>query len=107
MKRCKAGIFFALIVFAAPPASALQIVTGKVKEIEVTYMPGQVNFTLSEGNATCPAGKTLIWKNSNPENNKAIYTALASALVGGKLIKFYIDDNDDSCIGKFIYIIDA
>lgn len=97
----------AVLLFAAAPASALQILTGKVKDIEVSYMPGQVRFRLSEGNAACPAGKQLIWTNSNPENNKAVYAALAAALSSGKSVSFYIDDNDESCIGKFFYMVDA
>ncbi|TBV73262.1 hypothetical protein [Pseudoxanthomonas winnipegensis] len=96
-----------VLLFAAAPASALQMITGKVKEIEVSYMPGQVRFTLTEGNATCPAGKQLIWTNSNAENNKAVYAALAAALSSGKAVRFYFDDGDESCIGKFFYMVDV
>lgn len=67
-------------------------------------MPSRIHFTLSEGNAACPVGKTLVWANSSQDNNKAVYATLVSALVSGKKVKFYIEDNDQSCTGKFVYI---
>ncbi|WOS40853.1 hypothetical protein [Xanthomonas rydalmerensis] len=86
-------------------ASALQIITGKVTQIEATYMPTQIPFLLSEGNATCPAGKPVYWAKEQ-ENNKAIYAMLMSAFVSGKRVTLIMDDNDTSCTGKFIYMVD-
>lgn len=86
-------------------ADALQMFTGKVREIEATYMPDVIQFYLTEGNAACPAGKTLVWRKSQ-DNNKAVYAALLSAWAGNKNIRFYIEDNDASCVGKFIYVVE-
>jgi len=87
-------------------ADALQIIEGRVVQVEATYMPSQIPFVLSEGNATCPAGQTLYWTGNTQENTKAIYATLISAFVSGKRIRFIMDDNDVSCRGKFIYIFD-
>lgn len=95
-----------LLLLFSGAASALQTFSGRVGKIEATYMPASIMFTLTEGNATCPAGKTLVWANANQENNKAIYAALLSAYVSDKKIRFYMDDNDKSCTGKFIYLGD-
>ncbi|MBN6112317.1 hypothetical protein JR063_12095 [Xanthomonas sp. CFBP 8700] len=86
-------------------AEAFQVITGRVVEIEATYMPSRIPFTLSEGNATCPAGHALLWANNTQENTKAIYATLMSALVSGKQIKVFLEDNDTSCTGKFIYLV--
>lgn len=93
-----------LLLFVSEPASALQVFSGRVTGIELTYMPGSIRFSLDGGNAACPAGKTLTWQNSNAENNKVVYAALVTALAGGQKILFYINDNDQSCIGQFIYL---
>lgn len=92
------------LLLASGSASALQMIRGNVREIEVTYMPARIQFTLSEGNTACPKGKTLVWANSSQDNNKVVYATLVSALVGGKKVNFYVDDNDQTCTGKFIYI---
>ncbi|WP_115563408.1 hypothetical protein [Xanthomonas arboricola] len=85
-------------------AEALQRFSGTVKEIEATYMPTQIPFTLSEGNSACPKGKTLFWANANLENNKAVYATLLTSLTTGRKIMFIMDDDDASCKGRFIYI---
>lgn len=98
----------ALLLFAVSgQALALQNFTGRVMKVELTYMPGRVQFTLDQGNTACPAGKTLIWQNSNVENNKVVYAALVTALAGGHQMKFYINDDDGTCMGQFIYLVPA
>ncbi|MCW0399898.1 hypothetical protein NG831_21260 [Xanthomonas sacchari] len=94
-----------LWIFQSDSANALQMITGKVTQIEATYMPTQIPFLLSEGNPTCPAGKPVYWA-KDQENNKAIYAMLMSAFVSGKRVTFIMDDNDTSCAGKFIYMVD-
>lgn len=96
-----------LLLAVSGPALALQNFTGRVMKVELTYMPGRVQFTLDQGNTACPAGKVLIWQNSNVENNKVVYAALVTALAGGHQIKFYIDDDDQACIGRYIYLVPA
>src|SRR5687768_10954553 len=85
-------------------AFALQSIIGKVTAIEVSYMPESVRFTLDQGNAACPAGKVLTWQNANLDNNKAVYAAVTAALASGQRIEFFIEDNDQLCKGRFIYI---
>lgn len=97
------GLAF-LWLFHAAPANALQYLTGRVTQIEGTYMPTQIPFNLSEGNDSCPAGKPLYWA-KDQENTKAIYAMLMSAFVSGKRITFIMNDNDTSCKGQFIYMV--
>lgn len=102
-----AGLTIVLGLFAIPgPAAALQYITGRVVRVEATYMPTQIPFNLTEGNAVCPAGKPVYWSNSNVENNKAVYATLISAMASGKKITIIVDDNDQSCKGKFLYLDD-
>lgn len=91
-----------MVVFGK--AEALQYIYGRVTSIEASYMPAQVPFSLTSGNAACPAGKPLYWANSNVDNNKAIYAALMTSLTTGKEIIFIMDDDDNKCIGRFIYL---
>ncbi|WDI95689.1 hypothetical protein JH280_00590 [Xanthomonas campestris] len=102
-----AGLAMVLGMFAiSGPAAALQYITGRVVRVEATYMPTQIPFILTEGNAVCPAGKPVYWSNSNTENNKAIYAILIAAMTAGKKITIIVDDNDQSCKGKFLYLED-
>ncbi|APP00712.1 hypothetical protein IPT12_19005 [Xanthomonas perforans] len=92
--------------FLCGKAEALQYISGRVTSIEATYMPAQIPFVLTAGNAACPAGKPVYWANPNLDNNKAIYAALVTSLTTGKKITFIIDDNDVSCNGRFLYLED-
>lgn len=58
--------------------------------IEVAYMPGVLRFTMSTGDATCPAGTPLHYSNANAENVKAaLSVVLASRLSGQPLYVVY------------------
>ena len=96
-------VLFLLLLFSTN-AFALQSIIGRVTAIEVSYMPESVRFTLDQGNAACPIGKVLTWQNANLENNKAVYAAVTAALASGQRIEFFIEDGDQSCMGRFIYI---
>ena len=96
-----------LLMAANKPAYALQVFTGRVTGIELTYMPSSIRFTLDTGNAACPAGTTLTWQNANAENNKVVYSALTTALASRQKIVFYINDGDVTCVGRFIYLAPA
>jgi hypothetical protein len=87
------------------PANALQSFIGNVQQVQGTFMPGSFTFSLSDGNAACPAGKQLTWINSNPDNVKAVYATVVTAIASSKKIYFFMDDDDTSCTGRFIYII--
>lgn len=89
------------------PVFALQNFTGRVTSIEITYMPTSIRFRMDKGNVVCPAGAALTWQNPNAENNKAVYSALATALAGGHQVLFYINDDDATCVGRFIYLVPA
>jgi hypothetical protein len=96
-----------LLMVANKPAFALQVFFGRVTGIELTYMPSAIKFSLDSGNAACPAGKTLTWQNANAENNKVVYSALTTALASRQKIVFYINDDDLTCVGRFIYLSPA
>ncbi|AWV05773.1 hypothetical protein C9I47_0047 [Lysobacter maris] len=87
-------------------AQALQNFTGKVTSIEVTYMPGKLVFALDAGNAACPAGKGLTWNKADQENNKAVMAALATSMSTGLRVKFYIEDDDIACVGRYVYLVE-
>ncbi|PPT41587.1 hypothetical protein XarbCFBP8132_10730 [Xanthomonas arboricola] len=106
MKICSVFSAVLLLTIFSSPADALEWISGRVTSIEATYMPARIPFVLNGGNATCPAGKSLSWANPNIENNKAIYATLIASLTTGKKLTFIIDDNDKTCLGKFIYLED-
>ena len=82
---------------------ALQYITGKVIEVEPTYMPGDVFFQMSEGNSTCPSGTWLKWTKSE-KNNRAVYAGLLTAMISGKTVNFVLEDNATDCVGSYLHI---
>ncbi len=88
-------------------AHAAQIsITGSVVQLEPTYLPTEVSFSMSNGSALCPTGHWLIWKNASTSNNQAVYATLLAAYVSNKQITIYLDDADTTCTGTFIHIHD-
>ncbi len=87
-------------------AHALQNFTGKVTSIEVTYMPRKLVFKLDAGNPACPAGKSLNWSNADLDNNKAVMAALATSMSTGLKVKLFIEDDDATCLGRYIYLVE-
>jgi hypothetical protein len=100
MKRIVAA---ALLVFSAA-SSALTGITGKVTDIEGTYVPGVVVFQMDTGSSSCPTGTWLKWQ-KDLENNKAVYSMLMTALTSGRKIAFYVNDNDAACVGQYIHLL--
>lgn len=45
-------------------AHAVEVVTGKVKILEATYMPVKILLQLNAGTSSCPAGTWLSWVKS-------------------------------------------
>lgn len=103
-QRLAVSSLAALMLIASGSASALQNFTGKVTGIELSYMPNTIRFSMDQGNAACPAGTALTWANANIDNNKAVLAALTTAFANGHRITFYINDNDTSCVGRFLYL---
>ena len=97
-------LFFTIVVFFSSKVLSLEFLTGQVVTLEASYMPDVIKFKLDVGSTTCPEGGWLSWKN-NSENNKVVYSMLMTSLVAGKNIRFYINDNDTSCTGKYIHIL--
>lgn len=93
------------VVVWSMPALALQSFEGKVQVLEPTYLPGAVAFDMDAGNTACPAGKQLKWQKPDPENNKATYSTLLAALVSGKRVRVYINDNDTNCIVHYLHLL--
>lgn len=95
----------AIMTMASSSSLALESFVGKVTVVEPSYLPGVVVFQMDTGNVTCPAGAWLKWQNSEPQNNKAIYATLLTALIAGKQVRFHIDDGDTTCTGKHLHAL--
>lgn len=98
-------LFSILFLSFSGTANALQNFTGRVLGIEVTYMPGLIQFSLDQGSATCPSGKALVWTNPNQDNNKAVYAALLTAWASDRNVLVYLDDGDSSCVVRFVHLL--
>lgn len=99
------AIFIIVLCVLCNPANAIQWIKGKVTGIEVTYMPQAVVFSLDTGNTACPAGKQLRWENASAENNKAVHSTVLAAMLAGKKLNVVINDNDSTCVIRYIYIL--
>jgi len=84
---------------------ALESIVGKVIFVEPTYMPNQVVFKMDTGNLTCPKGQYLKWNKNNIENNKAILMTVTTALATGQRVRFYFNDGDSNCLGRYIHLL--
>ncbi|WP_445114749.1 hypothetical protein [Acinetobacter sp. WZC-1] len=91
-----------LLYLVCAKAHAVEVVTGKVKILEATYMPAKILLQLNAGTSSCPAGTWLSWSNPNTDNMKATYATLLMALSSGKSINIYINN---SCEGQYLHII--
>ena len=108
MKRTikTALLSFVLVAMAGANAYATEFITGKLSFVDPAAMPTTLLFVMTDGgNATCPTGTALRWSKPDPENMKAVYALLLTALAGDKQIRFYFDDGDTSCTGTFIHIL--
>lgn len=102
MKRV--AILVAMLLVTSK-AQALQHVVAKVKLVESTYVPAAVTFMLSEGTASCPAGRMLFWERS-VENNKAVYAMLVAAKISGGKVQIVFNDGDSNCVPQYLHLVD-
>jgi len=93
------------MLLVADQAHAIEHVVAKVSVVESSYMPGTVTFILADGTAQCPTGKWLVWQR-DPENNKATYAMLMTAIVSGKKVKVYFDNGDSTCVPRHLHLVD-
>jgi hypothetical protein len=84
---------------------AYEAAVAHVTDLQSTYMPGNVQFQVDVGTASCPAGHWLTWANANTDNNKVTYATLLAAITSGSHILFQINDGDTSCTVVFMNII--
>jgi hypothetical protein len=108
MKHQLFGFALAAIVSWAAPAHATQEIVGRVTSLESSYMPGGFIFRMNTGNTACPVGSPLQWNGGfkqNPDNVGITYSTVLNALLWGKKVKFYINDNDVSCLGQFLQVL--
>ncbi|MDN2708678.1 hypothetical protein O0880_04505 [Janthinobacterium sp. SUN118] len=103
MRKFFAALCF--LSFSISNACALETATGKVMNMEATYLPGTIFFQLDGGSASCPAGARIEWSKADQANNKAIYATLLTSLVSGVKVGVVINDGDKTCKGQFIYVI--
>jgi hypothetical protein len=99
------NILAVILLTVCGSANAIQWIKAKVNAIEVTYMPNKLMFSLDSGNATCPAGKMMVWENNSADNNKAVHSTVLAAMLAQKKLHVVIDDNDTNCVVRFIYIL--
>ncbi|OZY85569.1 hypothetical protein CBP51_00505 [Cellvibrio mixtus] len=97
--------FVLAVCFLCNSANAVQWIKGKVTGIEVSYMPVTLFFSLDTGNTACPAGKTMKWESASAENNKVIHSTVLAAMLAGKKLNIVINDNDTTCVVRYIYIL--
>jgi hypothetical protein len=91
---------------ACTSAHAHQVLEGKVKLLQPTYLPGIVSFQMTVGSSLCPAGGWLQWANADKDNNKAVYATLMAAFMAEKTVRLYINDGDTTCTGVFMHVVE-
>lgn len=105
-------LFFLSTVFIVNPLFGFdESFEGHVTWIEGAYLPDFIQFTMDNGNASCPAGNHLWWKDlwggNRPTNIKLVYSQLLAAMTTGKLIKLdmYNIYEGLACVGEYIQIL--
>jgi hypothetical protein len=96
---------FAISACLCSTAQALQLINGHVTLLESTYLPNEITFQLDSGIPACPTGTWLHWKKTGTIDQT--YASLLSALLAGKKVNFFINDNDATCVGQFFHITDS
>jgi hypothetical protein len=96
----------AVSVTSLSQAHALQYITGRITQLEPTYMPERIALQMDAGNAACPAGTWLQWVQlpTQHRDTHSVYATMLSALIAGKRVDFVINDNDATCTGQFFHI---
>jgi len=72
-------------------AEAVSLGNGTVKYLEATYMPGVIVFSLSSGDALCPAGTILHYFGAGVDNMKVVYATLLANLMSERQIHSYYE----------------
>lgn len=101
----------ALAVFAVSGYTSASVIeyVGTIKDVEASYMPGHVTFSMdieidtSNGSGPCNSSNWFNWSKGD-ENNKVVYSTLMTALVSGKKISFVLQEGESSCNGSFIHL---
>lgn len=109
----KIAFLIGTLIFAGNAEAYDWVVKAHVTEIEVTYFPADIIFSLDapEGNQTCK----IIWDgstaqgtsaNKQVDNVKAVYATLLSAKSTGQPVLVFGSNpaaGSSYCIGNFIY----
>lgn len=95
-------IFLSFLGIVSLETNAYDLFSGKVTNLESTYMPSAISFQMDTGNSNCPAGKWLFWKKNDSENIKFTYITLLTALTTGKKVTFYLNDK---CEGEYLHLL--
>lgn len=85
-------------------AHAAEVVTARVTLVEPTYMPNAVSFQIDKPLPSCPLGSWLTW-NKGPDNNRAVYAALLTAMSSGKRVTLYVNNGDTTCTGQYLHVL--
>lgn len=111
--KIKMAFLISLLICAGNAQAYDWVAKGHVTEIEVTYFPGYVIFSLdvAEGNQTCK----VMWDGSSAQgtstnkqvdNVKAVYATLLNAKSTGQTVLVYGSNpvsGSAYCMGNFIY----
>ncbi|BEV12113.1 hypothetical protein ATDW_26090 [Asticcacaulis sp. DW145] len=89
----------ALFAQSAPAYAVSQSVNNaRITLVEPTYMPSFVAFKIDKAAGACAAGQFLKWYGSGADpsekrdNVLAIYSAVLTAMAGGRAINLGVDD---------------
>ncbi len=101
-------IFWLLALLPSVSFSAAFHVFAHVTEIEPSYIPNNLVFAIDQASGACPAGPWLFFSgnaasNNLPENIKAVYAEVTTALVTGDLVEVSGDDN--GCIVYNVHLL--
>jgi len=95
-RQCFVAVAAGVLFSNQAVAAIVSLGNGTVTWIETTYTPGTLVFTLSSGDALCPAGKMITYTSSNADNMKMTYAALLANMVSGRQVYAYYNTSSVS-----------
>jgi len=91
-RRLLLSVAVVIAVSTQALAVDIELPPGRVTWIETTYMPNWIYFQLSSGDARCPSGTALVWRNGSVDNTKANLATLFTSYLSGKPVRAVYQD---------------
>lgn len=109
--RCliRGALMAAGIAAAAPSLAYDASGDGKVTLIEVTYMPGSIQFQLNTAIGSCRPGQWIFWhprgetQTAKDQNAQAVLSTLMTAKTASQSVRVYL--TSAGCSAEFLYLI--